>query len=336
MSKLLIFFFIFNFLLFIYYLPLSKKFNLFDYPDYIRKFQKFPIPLVGGLFIIINLILFFIFDFILNLNSYSSLINLDSKLVFITISFLFFLLGYFDDKKNLNANTKFAIMIILILATLFFDRNALLKDMRLTFFNSSINLGKFSFLITILCFLLFINAFNMLDGINGQAITYVFFILIIFLLNNIFTNLVLLLLMTCFFLFILNIQNKIYLGDSGSLTLGFIISFIFLNSFNVNSSFFADEVFLIMCIPGYELLRLTVIRILKKVNPFAPDRSHIHHLIIRKFSFVKTFVLIQLLIIFPYISYLIINNFYISFILSLVTYTLVIFIFSKNDKKIIK
>lgn len=335
MSKLLIFFFIFNFLLFIYYLPLSKKFNLFDYPDYIRKFQKLPIPLLGGLLIIINLILFFIFDFILNLNSYSSLINVDSKLVFITISFLFFLLGYFDDKKNLNANTKLAIMIILILATLFFDRNALLRDIRLTFFNSSINLGKFSYLITILCFLLFINAFNMLDGINGQAITYVLFILIIFLLNNIFTNLVLLLLMTCFFLFILNIQNKIYLGDSGSLTLGFIISFIFLNSYNVNSSFFADEVFLIMCIPGYELLRLTVIRILKKVNPFAPDRSHIHHLITKKFSFVKTFVLIQLLIIFPYISYLIINNFYISFISSLVTYTLVIYFFSKNDKKII-
>jgi len=315
---------------------LSKKYNLFDYPDHIRKFQKLPIPLLGGLFIILNLILFFIFDFILNLNSYASSINVDNKLVFITISFLFFLLGYFDDKKNLSANTKLVIMVILILATLFFDRNTLLKDLRLTFFNSSINLGKFSFLITILCFLLFINAFNMLDGINGQAVTYVFFILIILLFNKIFTNIVLLLSITCFFLFILNIQNKVYLGDSGSLTLGFIISFIFLNSYNVNSSFFVDEVFLIMCIPGYELLRLTVVRILKKRHPFASDSSHIHHLIIRKFSFVKTFVLIQLLIIFPYISYLIINNFYISFILSLVIYNLVIYLFSKNDKKIIK
>ena len=75
------------------------------------------------------------------------------------------------------------------------------------------------------------------------------------------------LIISLIFILILNFNNKTYLGDSGSLFLGFLIAFIFIKSYNLGNKFYADEIFLIMSIPGYELLRLSIERIIKKDYP---------------------------------------------------------------------
>ena len=130
-----------------------------------------------------------------------------------------------------------------------------------------------------------------------------------------------------FFLY-LNFKNSTYLGDSGSLILGFILSYLFLKSYNLNNSFKADEIFLIMCIPGYELLRLAIKRIIDKKHPFYADNNHIHHLIINKFNLAKSYLIIQVLLVFPYFFYLLLNNFFYSLFLSLAIYSLCIYFFS--------
>jgi UDP-GlcNAc:undecaprenyl-phosphate GlcNAc-1-phosphate transferase len=323
-----------NILLNYYNKSISKLYNLLDFPDSNRKIHKSPTPLLGGLFFIINLSFIFFFFLFEKFTEGSLKFLFDNYLIFFLISYLFYFLGYFDDKYHLNPNTKLFCMIGLILISLIFDKSLLLADLRISFYPNSLSFGNYSYPLTILCFLLFINAFNMLDGLNGQAITYTIFICLIFIFNGVTKQLVIPLVISSLFFLYLNLKNKTYLGDSGSLTVGFILSSIFLKTYNLDNNFYSDEIFLIMCIPGYELLRLAIKRILNKKHAFSADNNHVHHLVISNCNFIKAYFIIQALLIAPYITYLILKSFYISFILSLAFYSLLINYFSrKNEKK---
>ena len=174
----------------------------------------------------------------------------------------------------------------------------------------------------------------MLDGINGQASTYFLFILLIFLMKGILLFLILALVIAIVFFLFYNFKNKIFLGDSGSLLLAYIIGYIFIKSYNLENKFSAEEIFLIMSVPGYELLRLAVTRILNKKHPFNADNLHLHHLILKNFVYFKTFFIIQFILILPYTMNILINNFLISLFLSLIFYTLVIrYFYNKSSKK---
>ena len=83
------------------------------------------------------------------------------------------------------------------------------------------------------------------------------------------------------------------------LCFSFIISYLFIKSHNSYGKFYADEIFLIMMIPGIELVRLAVSRLLNKKHPFSPDRNHIHHIMLNKFNFTKTYIIIQILFLLP-------------------------------------
>ena len=145
-----------------------------------------------------------------------------------------------------------------------FDEGLLIKKLTFSFYNFEINLGIFSYFFTIICFLLFMNAFNMIDGINGQAATYSIFIFLVFIFKNINIIFYSLILIPLIIFLIFNFKNKIFLGDNGTLPLGYFISYIFIDNYNEVKSFYCDEIFLIMMIPGFELLRLAIYRIIKK------------------------------------------------------------------------
>ena len=63
---------------------------------------------------------------------------------------------------------------------------------------------------------------------------------------------------------ILNIKNKSFLGDSGSIFLGFYISLIIIKNYNLENLEFCEEIFLIMYLPGIEMIRVFIERIYKK------------------------------------------------------------------------
>ena len=230
------------------------------------------------------------------------------------------MVGLIDDKFKLNANLKLLITAISIIISLYLDKDILLNNINFSFSNKTILLGNFNYFVTVLCFLLFINAYNMLDGINGQASCYAIFIFIIFILKGILVLFFLTLVLVLIFFLFLNFKNKSYLGESGSLVISYIICYIFIKNYNIVHNFTADEIFLIMCIPGYDLLRLAIQRIILKKHPFSSDNLHIHHLVIKKWGFLKTFFTIQLLLVFPYLTYYLVNNFLISLTLSLLIY----------------
>ena len=273
--------------------------------------------------------LIYLFYFSKNINFY--FFSADDFFYLLLGSTSFFALGYIDDKYHLSANIKFIVTIIILLTILYFDKNLLLTNLEFTFYSKKIILNHYSYFFTILSFLLFINAFNMIDGINGQAISYTIFIFYIFLISKIISIFFILLIISLIFILILNFNNKTYLGDSGSLFLGFLIAFIFIKSYNLGNQFYADEIFLIMLIPGFELLRLSIKRIVNKKHPFKADSNHIHHIILRKVKFIWTYFIIQIILIIPYLIYRINDSFFYSFIISVVIYFYTIHYFSKNN-----
>ena len=149
----------------------------------------------------------------------------------------------------------------------------------------------------------------MFDGINLQSSISS---LIIFFYISIFSKFCLAKYSNYFFIFFcyLNYKNKSFLGDSGSLLLGFIISYIFIKLYNLKKIEFADDIVIFMIIPGIDLLRLFIIRLVDKRNPLSSDRLHLHHLLMNKFNLTQSLFIIIFLIISPiYLNYLNINNF---------------------------
>jgi UDP-GlcNAc:undecaprenyl-phosphate GlcNAc-1-phosphate transferase len=290
-----------------------------------------PTPLLGGLIIYINFFLLFLIGlFDSTVISNFLFTNTLEYCFFFLIGSSFFLLGAIDDKYRINANLKLILMGLLVFVAIFFDNKLIIQELRFSFYTESLSLKKFSLFFSILCFLVFINSLNMLDGINGQVGTYSIVLFVILLLNLKFTLLIFVFILSITFFLYLNFKNKSFLGDSGTLFLGYIISYLFVKTYNANIIKYSEEIFLIMSITGYELLRLAIFRILKKKHPFSADRNHIHHIFIKKISFLKTFFLIQMLLLFPYLLFLFSGNFLISFVISSSCYIIFLNIFSKK------
>jgi UDP-GlcNAc:undecaprenyl-phosphate GlcNAc-1-phosphate transferase len=320
----LIFLIAFNFLLFLFQKKIDLIINVYDKPDKIRKLHRNLVPLTGGLYLILNILFIVLVDFILNekIFFFKELFYYN-RIYFslITGIILFFLLGLFDDKKSINANLKLVIQFIIIFIILLLDPNLKIEFLKLSFGDKVYYLNEFSLFFTILCFLLFINAFNMFDGINGQSGLYFFICLLVFYLASHKIIFLFLIIYLIFFLYI-NIKNKIFLGNSGSYLISFLTSFYFIKFYNIDLILFADFIFLVMLIPGIDMLRVFFLRISKGINPFFPDRRHLHHILLKKFNQNIVVLLIFLLILIP-----VIINYYFLNTLIIITMTTLIYSF---------
>ena len=324
MLKYLIFLIAFNFLLFLFQKKIDLIINVYDKPDKIRKLHRNLVPLTGGLYLILNILFIVLVDFILNekIFFFKELFYYN-RIYFSLISgiILFFLLGLFDDKKSINANLKLVIQFLIIFIILLLDPNLKIEFLKLSFGDKVYYLNEFSLFFTILCFLLFINAFNMFDGINGQSGLYFFICLLVFYLASHKIIFLFLIIYLIFFLYI-NIKNKIFLGNSGSYLVSFLTSFYFIKFYNIGLILFADFIFLVMLIPGLDMLRVFFLRISKGINPFFPDRRHLHHILLKKFNQNVVVLLIFLLILIP-----VIINYYFLNTLIIITMTTLIYFF---------
>ena len=303
--NLLILLIISNLPLILFFNQIVRKFNIYDQSDGVRKFQKTPISLFGGSIIFYNIFILLFFEKIINLNFINSFTFSSNRetaaFVFGLISF--FMIGLYDDKYNLNPYKKITLSTIAILLVLNLDQNILISELRFSFFDYIIELRSFSYFFSILCFLLFVNALNMFDGINLQVGFYSLVICIIFIIKGILVDLNLILIFSLLIFLFYNYQSKIYLGDSGVYLLAFLFSYIFINSHNSDKIFLADEIFIIMFLPGVDMLRLFLTRITKGKNPFIADSNHLHHLLIKKYSIKFAFCFSQTVILFIIVGY---------------------------------
>ena len=294
-------FFFFNILLFFYFEKFSNFVNLFDLPDGKRKIHKKPIAAIGGLLIFLNLFFYFIFltsqyFFYDKYIFYSS--NIDF-IIFYFFSSLFFLTGFLDDKFGIGPNFKLILFTFIISLLLFFSESMSLRNLSFTFLENTISIKTISFPFTVFCILLFINAFNMFDGINLQSSIYSLHIFFIFLFQGLFLEISIVMIFSLLFFSYLNYKNRCFLGNGGSLLVAFIISYLFIKSQSTPTPFFADQIFLAMQIPGLDLLRLAIQRSVAGEHPFFPDRNHIHHLLLKKYGYKKTLLFLSGIIIIP-------------------------------------
>lgn len=147
-----------------------------------------------------------------------------------------------------------------------------------------------------------INAINLIDGIDGLAasvsiIMFGAFGLAFYTINHIFLFSVCIVMigtLLAYLRFNLSPTQKIFMGDTGSMILGFMlgvmaISFLSLDPADLAKLPIRGENLpivtgAILIIPFFDTVRVFLIRIFRKQNPFKPDRSHIHHIIIDKFN----------------------------------------------------
>ncbi len=282
---------------------LAEKINIYDFPDNERKFHTKKTALTGGIIIFISLLVFFLLKIIQNIFEGNFLIyNFKENLTLLVGSIAFFLIGFTDDKINLKPNLKIFFFILSIFFLIFIDEELNIQIIYLSVIENKFSIGSLSYFWTVLCFLLFINALNMFDGINLQVGIYSLFLFIYLILFHDYLNNFLLI--VCFSLIcfsFLNFFSKSFLGNSGSYLLGFLIGYIYIKTYNLEGNIFADEIVLLMIIPGLDLIRLFFMRLFKKKHPFSPDRGHIHHYFLKKYNNIQTFLIISLIIWLPVI-----------------------------------
>ncbi|HNR20333.1 MAG TPA: MraY family glycosyltransferase, partial [Bacteroidia bacterium] len=201
--------------------------------------------------------------------------------------------GFFDDLLDINALKKLFIQII---AACIVVSNGISLNATETLFGVSTISASFNFFISVFVILFITNAFNFIDGLDGLAsftgmlITSVFGM--IFILNDQYAYSGLSFAIAgalLAFLFFNFEPAKVFMGDSGSLVVGFSISVLAIQLFNLsmqtgNAAFYASPnlVAATLFILIFDLSRVSFIRIANGGSPFKADRSHIHHMIARQ------------------------------------------------------
>ena len=276
---------------------LSKKINILDYPDKKRKLHKYPVPLIGGVILSINfLVLAFLFKNISN----------DILSIFY-FSLIFFLVGLLDDKFHISPNKKFLLNTIILLTFFWLNQNFLIKQFN--FFNTTFEFNfLISFMFSVICVLIFINAMNLFDGINLQSLIYTINIFIFLSIKNYQNAYLLIIILILCSLIYFNYKNKLFLGDSGIYLLSSFISLNIIYIHNIEQKIVADEIFLLMMVPGIDMLRLFIYRLLNKKNPFYGDRMHIHHLLLDKYGYKAAITIIFFMISIPIFLNLLIDT----------------------------
>jgi UDP-N-acetylmuramyl pentapeptide phosphotransferase/UDP-N-acetylglucosamine-1-phosphate transferase len=142
-----------------------------------------------------------------------------------------------------------------------------------------------SYFFTAFCILVTINGSNFIDGLNGLVLGYYLIIsVIIFKLGlsiqtDIFHSQIIFLIIFLAFLFLLNLLNQFYIGDSGAYSLGFIFSFLLISIYLFNKNISPFFIILLLWYPCFENL-FSILRKYKfKKSPISPDEKHLHQLL---------------------------------------------------------
>lgn len=216
-------------------------------------------------------------------------------------SFVLLVTGIIDDIKPLKASHKLIGQVISALIVVFYG-NLLLRDA--SFFGIYMNFGFWAYPITILFILGCINCMNLIDGLDGLAggISSIFFLtigIIAYFQGRIGLSVVITFIMlgsTLGFLVHNFHPAKIFMGDSGSMFLGFIIAVITLLGFK---TIITSSIIIPLCIlivPILDTLCAIIRRKLKGESIGTPDKSHFHHQFLRRSYSVSVTVLIIYLI----------------------------------------
>ena len=282
-------------------LVISHKKRLYDVPD-ARKVHTMPVPRLGGLsfFPVILMSMFLVIGFRLyfwDMDTSSLSFNMLYEYLFLFVGMtLLYLVGVCDDLVGVGYRYKFAVQIaaafLLVLSGNWFDSLGGLFGI----YSVPAWMGM-PFTVFIVVYIT--NAINLIDGIDGLAsglccialsvLSVIFFlrgqyvyallaictlgILMPFWCYNVFGN--------------ANRGHKLFMGDAGSLTLGYVISFLIIHISVTNevsptlSNPYMVIAFSTVLVPLLDVIRVVLHRLREHKNPFLPDKNHFHHKLLR-------------------------------------------------------
>ena len=174
----------------------------------------------------------------------------------------------------------------------------------------------------------------MFDGINCQCIIFCI-ILFSYLLTLQNQLLIFFLILIFIFLSYLNTKNLIFLGNSGSYLASFIISHQIIYFYNSKIIKSIEEIFILLMIPGIDMLRVFLHRLYNKKNPFKADKNHLHHFLLSRYGYKSTITLLSLILVITYlILYLGLSKIIIIFSYSLFYIILISYLYLQKKLEI--
>ena len=193
----------------------------------------------------------------------------------------------FDDLRGLKALTRLLIQAGCTSGLIFFS-GVYLESLGNLFGFGEIYLGLWGIPFTVFCIVGMVNAFNMIDGLNGlcASLCLVCFVAIIYMINadtvpSLFPLILPVGAITGFLMYNLGVlgnQRTVFLGDNGSNALGFICAWILVYFSSVENSNFAPVTALwFVAIPFFDAVGVMLSRAIKGIMPLRPGRDHLHH-----------------------------------------------------------
>jgi UDP-GlcNAc:undecaprenyl-phosphate/decaprenyl-phosphate GlcNAc-1-phosphate transferase len=216
-----------------------------------------------------------------------------TQLSVVSLTILFFL-GLKDDIFMIDSTKKLLLQIVAVIIFI------TLGDVRIDSFFGIFGINHLSNWVsipfTIFVFIALINALNLIDGVDGLAggigliVSSIFGIWFCF--HHFYVMAVMAFALSGSLLGFLryNFSNtqKIFMGDTGSLLIGFLLTFFTVKYLNINveNSHFVGSthapvlVVSILIVPIFDTLRMFIIRLIQKKSPFRADRNHLHHILL--------------------------------------------------------
>ena len=262
------------------------------------------IPLSGGIYLLISI------------GIIKLIYNIDISINFIFILSLFFILGYFSDTKP-NFLPILRLIIQLILIFLLIKISLLqINESKIFFIDKFLDNSLFNLIFTSLCIIVLLNGSNFVDGVNTNLVGY--FIIVLFFTNKfgyIFDLNLFILILLAFYIF--NFFGKCFLGDNGVYVLCILVSYIFINTINLNS---INPIIAInfLWYPAFENLFSIIRRYVSNDKLDIADKKHLHSIlylflnkrkILSKFSNSFAGLIINIYNFFSiFVSFVFINN----------------------------
>ena len=287
--------FLFTTLFLFFARKVAKKIGLVDKPNFRKRHQGL-IPLVGGISVYAGICFTFA---ILN-------VYIPHALLYLGCAGVLVLVGALDDRFDISVKIRATVQAVIGLVMMFVA-NLHLSSLGYIFGSWELVLGPFGYFLTLFAVWAAINAFNMVDGIDGllgglSCVSFAAMGLILWFDGQ--TSLA----MWCFAMIaailpyimlnlgVLGRRYKVFMGDAGSTLIGFTVIWILLETTQGKTHPISPVTALwIIAIPLMDMVAIMYRRLRKGMSPFSPDRQHIHHLIMRAgFTSRQAFVLITL------------------------------------------
>lgn len=258
---------------------IGRWLDIVDEPDGGRKVHARPTPLIGGIALMLPLSFVALTGWLRE----PSIAGITLVLTLAGVGFT--ILGWLDDRRHVAPWARLLSSTLLCSVLLLMEPGLRLQS--LEFDGLTIPLGPMAIPFTLLCLVGLQNAVNMADGLNGLVIGLSGFWTLCLLLYAppLLTVYLICLLIGLLILLPFNLGGHLFLGDSGSYSLGAVIGLLMIYvRHQAAGALPTGTIVLWLLVPVIDCLRIMALRALSGRSPLSPDCDHLHHRLMDRWS----------------------------------------------------